>query len=152
MAMNCAIVKEWMPHYIEGLLSTEMERDISLHIQFCPDCTHWLEEAREMSTLWSEMDSNKEQLEQMDFPDLTANVMAHIEELETGRRERVAKATSVRRRYIPKASWMHYGVAACLSFLLLQFGVFENLAYGITEINGHMSNSVTQWFGGFGDK
>jgi hypothetical protein len=44
---------------------------------------------------------------------------------------------------------MHYAVAACLSFLLLQFGVFENLAYGITEINGHVSNSVTQWFGGF---
>ena len=151
MAMNCAIVKEWIPHYIESSLSTEMEQSIRLHIQFCPDCAQWLEEAREMSDLWSEMDSNKELNDQLEFPDLTAGVMAHIEELETGRRERVAKATAVRRRYTPRTSWMHYAVAACLSFLLLQFGVFEDLAYGITEMNGHMSNSVTQWFGGFGD-
>ena len=148
--MNCAIVKEWMPHYIDGLLSPDMELRIRLHIQSCPDCAQWLEEAKEMSALWSEMETDSEyQHEQMDFPDLAAGVMAHIEQLETGRRERAVKATSVRRRYAPRTSWMHYAVAACLSFILLQFGVFENLAYGITEINGHVSNSVTQWFGGF---
>ncbi|AWV32279.1 hypothetical protein CD191_06390 [Paenibacillus odorifer] len=151
MAMNCAIVKEWMPHYIDGLLSPEMELSIRLHIESCPDCAEWLEEAKAMSELWSEMDADREQLQaQMDFPDLAADVMTHIEQLETGRRSRATKATNARRRSAPKTSWIHYGVAACLSLLLLQFGVFENLAYGITEINGHMSNSVTQWFGGFG--
>lgn len=149
--MNCAIVKEWMPHYIDGLLTPDMELSIQLHIESCPDCAQWLEEAREMSALWSEMDLDREQQqEQIDFPDLAAGVMAHIEQLETGRRGRANKATTVRRRFAPRTSWMHYGVAACLSLLLLQFGVFENLAYGITEINGHMSNSVVQWFGGFG--
>ncbi|MEK5253120.1 zf-HC2 domain-containing protein [Paenibacillus sp. FSL F4-0125] len=149
--MNCAIVKEWMPHYIDGLLSSDMELSIRLHIQSCPDCAEWLEEAKEMSALWSEMEADSEyQHEQMDFPDLASGVMAHIEQLETGRRERAIKAASVRRRSAPRTSWMHYAVAACLSLLLLQFGVFENLAYGITEINGHVSNSVTQWFGGFG--
>lgn len=152
MAMNCAIVKEWMPHYIEASLPTEMERRIRLHIQFCPDCAQWLEEAKEISNLWSEMDSNKDQLTPFEFPDLTAEVIAQIDELETGRRERISKATAVRQRYNPRTSWMHYTVAACLSFLLLQFGVFEDLAHDITEINGHMSNSVTRWFGSFGDK
>lgn len=150
--MNCAIVKEWMPHYIEGLLSPDMELSIQLHINSCPDCAQWLEEAKELSALWLEMDMNREeQQEQPDFPDLAAGVMAHIEKLETERRERTIKATNVRRRFAPRTSWMHYGVAACLSLLLLQFGVFEDLAYGITEINGYMSNSVVQWFGGFGN-
>lgn len=150
--MNCAIVKKWMPHYIEGLLSPDMELSIQLHINSCPDCAQWLEEAKELSALWLEMDMNREeQQEQPDFPDLAAGVMAHIEMLETERKERTIKATNVRRRFAPRTSWMHYGVAACLSLLLLQFGVFEDLAYGITEINGYMSNSVVQWFGGFGN-
>lgn len=150
--MNCAIVKEWMPHYIEGLLSPDMELSIQLHINSCPDCAQWLEEAKELSALWLDMEMNREeQQEQPEFPDLAAGVMAHIEMLETERRERTVKATNVRRRFAPRTSWMHYGVAACLSLLLLQFGVFEDLAYGITEINGYMSNSVVQWFGGFGN-
>lgn len=145
--MNCATVKEWMPHYIEGLLSPEMEQSIHLHIESCPNCAQWLEEARELSALWVEMDSNQDQLELMDFPDLTAGVMAQIDLLENGRRERAVKATMARRRSAPRTSWIHYGVAACLTFLLMQFGVFEHLAYGITEINGHMSSSVTALFG-----
>ncbi|MRN51939.1 hypothetical protein GJB61_02855 [Paenibacillus sp. LC-T2] len=147
MAMNCATVKEWMPHYIEGLLSPEMEQSIRLHIESCLNCAQWLEEARELSALWVEMDSNQDQLELMDFPDLTAGVMAQIDLLENGRRERAVKATMARRRSAPRTSWIHYGVAACLTFLLMQFGVFEHLAYGITEINGHMSSSVTALFG-----
>ncbi len=145
--MNCATVKEWMPHYTEGLLSPEMEQSIQLHIETCPNCAQWLEEARELSALWVEMDSNQDQLELMDFPDLTAGVMAQIDLLENGRRERAIKATMARRRSAPRTSWIHYGVAACLTFLLMQFGVFEHLAYGITEINGHMSSSVTALFG-----
>ncbi|WP_195724209.1 anti-sigma factor family protein [Paenibacillus monticola] len=145
--MNCATVKEWMPHYIEGLLSPEMEQSIRLHIESCLNCAQWLEEARELSALWVEMDSNQDQLELMDFPDLTAGVMAQIDLLENGRRERAVKATMARRRSAPRTSWIHYGVAACLTFLLMQFGVFEHLAYGITEINGHMSSSVTALFG-----
>lgn len=151
--MNCAIVKEWMPHYIDGLLSPDMELSIRLHIESCPDCAQWLEEAKELATLWTDMElSGEYQHEQteFEFPDFTANVMSHIEGLATGRKERAIKATNARRRTAPRSAWMHYGVAACLSLLLLQFGVFENLANGITEINGQMSHSVVQWFGGFG--
>jgi hypothetical protein len=146
MAMNCATVKEWMPHYIEGMLSPEVELNIRLHIEACPDCSSWLEEARGLAALWSDMEHGVDTLEPLDFPDLTGDVMAHIEKLETGRRERATKATMARRRTAPGTSWMHYGVAVGLTFLLLQFGVFENLAYGINEINGQMSTSVTAWF------
>lgn len=145
--MNCAIVKEWMPHYIDNQLSPDMELSIRLHLESCPDCAQWLEEAKGMSALWLEMDANREQHEQLDFPDLAADVMAHIERLETGRSAQAVKMTNLRRRSAPRTSWMHYAVAACLSLVLLQFGVFEDLAYGITELNGHMSNSVLQWFG-----
>lgn len=144
--MNCATVKEWMPHYIDGILSPEVELNIRLHINSCPDCAEWLEEAREMSVLWTNMENGQEPLGSLEIPDLTAQVMIQIEQLEEGRRERNIKATMARRRTAPKTSWVHYGVAACLTFLLLQFGVFENLAYGITELNGQMSTSVSSWF------
>ncbi|WP_342564778.1 zf-HC2 domain-containing protein [Paenibacillus sp. FSL R7-0345] len=144
--MNCATVKEWMPHYIEGTLSPEVELNIRLHIEACPDCASWLEEAEGLAALWSEMEAGLDTLEPMDCPDLTEGVMAQIGQLEAGRRERAVRATMARRRTAPGTSWMHYGVAVGLTFLLLQFGVFENLAYGISEINGQMSTSVTAWF------
>ncbi|MGN7762679.1 anti-sigma factor family protein [Paenibacillus sp. 22594] len=143
--MNCATVKEWMPHYIEGLLSPEAELRIRLHIESCPDCAQWLEEAREMSALWNEMENGQESFDTLDFPDITAGVMGQIEQLESGRRERAVRATMARRRTAPKTSWVHYGVAVGLTFLLLQLGVFKDMAYGITEINGHMSTSVSAW-------
>ncbi|WP_379155388.1 zf-HC2 domain-containing protein [Paenibacillus sp. sgz5001063] len=143
--MNCATVKEWMPHYIENLLSPEAELRIRLHIESCPECAQWLEEAREMSVLWNEMENGRESLDTFAFPDITADVMAQIEQLESGRRERAVRATMVRRRTAPKTSWVHYGVAVGLTFLLLQLGVFKDMAYGITEINGHMSTSVSAW-------
>lgn len=147
--MNCATVKEWMPHYIDGLLSPEMELTIRLHIESCPDCAQWLEEVREMSALWGEMEASIDDVaDTMDIPDIKTGVMAHIESLEMERRERMVKATMVRRRTTPKTSWLHYGLAACLTFLLVQLGVFENLAYGITEINGQVSTSVTTLFKG----
>lgn len=147
--MNCATVKEWMPHYIDGLLSPEMELSIRLHIESCPDCAWWLEEAREMSALWSDMEASiNDTTDRVDIPDIKTGVMAHIELLETERRERMVKATMARRRTTPKTSWIHYGLAACLTFLLVQLGVFENLAYGITEINGQVSTSVTTLFKG----
>lgn len=144
--MNCATVKEWMPHYIEGTLSPEMELNLRLHIEACPGCSSWLEEARALASLWNEMEAGLETPDSWDFPDITNDVMEHIGQLEAGRRERAVRATAARRRTAPGTSWMHYGVAVGLTFLLLQFGVFENLAYGITEINGQMSTSVTAWF------
>ncbi|WP_157685400.1 anti-sigma factor family protein [Paenibacillus donghaensis] len=145
--MNCATVKEWIPLYIDGLLSPEVEQSVRLHMMTCPDCAHWLDEAREMAEIWSEMDRDRSLQNDIDVPDLTAGVMAYIGKLENGRRERAATVTMARRRTMPRTSWVHYGVAACLTVILVQFGVFENLAYGITEINGHMSNTVSAWFG-----
>ena len=46
--MNCATVKEWMPHYIDGQLSPEAQQAIYLHTLTCPGCAEWLEEAREL--------------------------------------------------------------------------------------------------------
>ena len=150
--MNCSTVKEWMPHYIDGQLSPEAQQAIHLHTQTCPGCAEWLEEARELAAMWNEMEAGldlngQEPVLPHDFPDLTGDVMAKIGELENGRRERIVKSTMSRRRTTRGTSWMHYGVAVGLTFLLLQLGVFENLAYGITEINGHMSTSVSSWFG-----
>ncbi|MNI48049.1 hypothetical protein D3C73_1025940 [compost metagenome] len=98
-----------------------------------------------MSALWNEMESGQEPLDFLDIPDITADVMAQVEQLETGRRERSVRATMARRRTAPRTSWVHYGVAVGLTFLLLQLGVFKDMAYGITEINGHMSTSVSAW-------
>lgn len=145
--MNCAIVKEWMPHYADGLLTAEMELNIRLHIEACPDCAQWLEEARGLAALWNDMEAGTEPMDLPDVPDFTADVMSRIEQLEAGRRERAIKATMARRRTAPRTSWMHYGLAVCLTFLMVQFGVFEDLAYGINEINGQMSTSVSAWFG-----
>lgn len=149
--MNCATVKEWMPHYIDGQLSPEAQQTIRLHIDSCPGCAEWLEEARGLAAMWNEMEADAASLQEPllppGFPDLTTDVMARIGQLESGRRERAVKATAVRRRTGRGTSWVHYGVAVGLTFLLLQLGVFENLAYGITEINGHMSTSVSSWFG-----
>lgn len=150
--MNCATVKEWMPHYIDGQLSPEAQQNIRLHIESCPDCEQWLEEARGLAAMWSEMEAGLADpeygaMKQPDFPDLTAEVMTQIDRLENGRRQRVMKATNSRRRTAPKTSWIHYGVAVGLTVLLMQFGVFEQLAYGITEINGQMSTSVSSWLG-----
>ncbi|MCL6601387.1 MAG: zf-HC2 domain-containing protein [Paenibacillus sp.] len=147
--MNCEQIKDWMPHYLEGLLSPERERIISHHIDSCPACVESLEQAREMAALWSEMEGEIGIQVDLDIPDLTGAVMAEIELIEAERKQRVSAPipTTSRRRYTPRTSWMHYSVAACLTFLLFQFGVFEGLAYQITEINGHMSNSVTALFG-----
>ncbi|MDQ0195116.1 anti-sigma factor [Paenibacillus wynnii] len=145
--MNCEQIKEWMPHYLDGLLSLERERSIRLHIDTCPACVQSLEVARDMAALWREMEGNMGLQVDLDIPDLTGAVMAKIELIEAERIQRVPVPTTSRRRYTPRTSWMHYSVAACLTFLLFQFGVFEGLAYQITEINGHMSNSVTALFG-----
>ncbi|MNI26657.1 hypothetical protein D3C73_803670 [compost metagenome] len=96
--------------------------------------------------MWSEMEADLNLDKFPEGPDLTGGVMAQIEQLENGRRERAVKATMARRRTAPGTSWMHYGVAVGLTFLLLQFGVFENLANGINEFNGQLSTSVSAWF------
>lgn len=145
--MNCATVKEWMPHYIDGLLTPDMEYNIRLHIEACPDCALWLEEARGLAELWNDMETGVEPTEMFEIPDISGSVMSRIEQLEAGRRERTVQTTMARRRTAPGTSWMHYGLAVCLTLLLLQYGVFENLAYGISEINGQMSTSVSGWFG-----
>ena len=143
--MNCEQIIDWMPHYLEGLLSPERERSIRLHIESCPSCARSLEEAQELAAIWE--GTNTGIHEDLEIPDLTGAVMAEIARMETERKQRVPVSTNVRRRYTPRTSWMHYSVAACLTFVLFQFGVFEGLAYQITEINGHMSNSVTALFG-----
>ncbi|WP_410513963.1 zf-HC2 domain-containing protein [Paenibacillus sp. BR2-3] len=145
--MNCERVKEWLPHYIEGLLSPERELIIRLHIESCPGCVQSLEEAREMAEFWREMERNIDVQDVGHIPDLTAAVMAEIELIEAGRSKRVNESAPSRRRYTPRTSWVHYSLAASLTFLLFQFGVFEGLAYQISEINGQMSNSVNVWFG-----
>jgi len=146
--MNCERVIEWLPYYIEGLLDPERELIVRAHLDACPGCVQSLEEARELADLWMEMEISMDVQSDLDTPDLTAGVMAEIARIEGGRIKRNTRETSsVRRRYIPRTSWLHYGLAACLTFVLFQYGVFEGLAYEISEINGHMSNSVTAWFG-----
>lgn len=143
--MNCEQVKDWMPHYLEGLMSPDREHSIRLHIKSCPACSQSLGEAREMASFWREMERKPwVQEEMLDIPDITAAVMAEIQRFEA---DRSIEQVSSRRRYTPRTSWTHYSLAACLTFLLFQFGVFENLAYQITEINVQMSSSVTAWFG-----
>jgi len=36
--MECYLVKDIMPTYIDGLVSDETEKDIKLHLESCPDC------------------------------------------------------------------------------------------------------------------
>ncbi|WP_379132738.1 anti-sigma factor family protein [Paenibacillus sp. sgz500958] len=145
--MNCEQVMEWMPHYLDGQLSLERAQIIRLHVDSCPGCAHHLEEARELSELWRSMAETVDVLQGEDIPDLVGSVMAEIEKFESGRSKRRVEPSSARRRFSPRTSWVHYSLAACLTFLLLQFGVFEGLAYHISEINGQMSNSVISLFG-----
>ncbi|WP_187355125.1 anti-sigma factor [Paenibacillus tengchongensis] len=143
--MKCATVQEWMPHYIDGQLSPDMELQLRLHTDSCPECAQWLEEARELAAIWNEEDSAWAAPGLPDFPDLTDSVMSEIERLENGRKERSIQPTAARRRTAPRTSWMHYCLAVGLTLVLVQLGIFENLAYGISEINGHMSSSVGAW-------
>lgn len=143
MAVNCHYIKEWIPHYIEGLLPDDMERLVALHIRTCPECAMWLEEAKEMARIWAEGGAASPEEE---IPDLTGSVMAAIEEMEQERQKEEPVRPAARRQPVRRVSWVHYGVAACLTVLLAQFGVFEQLGYGITEMNGHMSSSVASFF------
>ncbi|QWU17510.1 Putative zinc-finger [Paenibacillus sophorae] len=145
--MKCNTVMEWLPHYIEGLVTPEAEREMTQHIVACPDCARWLEEARAMEEIWKEADSASDFQPLSGIPDLVPQVMAEIERLEAVRQSDGAGPAASRRRSARRTSWVHYGLAACLTFVLLQYGVFEQLGYGLTEINGHMSNSVTALFG-----
>ncbi|AHV96264.1 zf-HC2 domain-containing protein [Paenibacillus sabinae] len=145
--MKCTAVTEWLPHYIEGLLSPEAERELTRHIEGCSGCARWLEEARAMEQIWKEMDGDDELRLSFGGPDLVPPVMAEIERLEDARRSNNTQDSPSRRRFALRTSWIHYGLAACLTFVLLEFGVFEQLGYGLTEINGHMSSSVTKLFG-----
>ncbi|BCG57955.1 zf-HC2 domain-containing protein [Paenibacillus sp. URB8-2] len=145
--MKCSTVMEWIPHYIEGLLSPEAEREMTRHIGVCPGCARWLEEARAMEEMWKELDGDVDLGLSSGIPDLVPPVMAEIERLEAARQKNDAGPVTSRRRFALRASWIHYGLAACLTFVLLEFGVFEQLGYGLTEINGHMSSSVTELFG-----
>lgn len=145
--MNCEQVREWMPHYLEGSLPPEREQYLRLHIESCPGCTQSLEEARELAAIWNEMERNTGAPGEMHIPDIAASVMAEIQLLEEERRLRDIQRAPSRRRYAPRTSWMHYSVAACMTFILFQFGIFEGLAYQISEINVQMSSSVTSWFG-----
>ncbi|MNN96292.1 hypothetical protein D3C81_2152510 [compost metagenome] len=78
--------------------------------------------------------------------------MAEIEKLEASRRNAEAKPQVTSRRFQVKTTWLHYGIAACLTFALVRFGVFENLGYGLSEMNGHMSTSVTEFLGASGNQ
>ncbi|SET92844.1 anti-sigma factor [Paenibacillus sp. NFR01] len=143
--MNCVKVKEWMPHYLDQALPKEAEHNMRLHLATCEDCAAWLAEAQALEAIWNEagQDGGAEPLE---IPDLYGGIMAEIDKIEAGRRARSAPKTEARSRTAAGASWMHYGLAVCLTFVLLQFGVFKDLAFGISEFNGHMSASVSSWF------
>ncbi|WP_025692227.1 anti-sigma factor family protein [Paenibacillus zanthoxyli] len=145
--MKCNVVMEWLPHYIEGLLAPEAEREMTQHIAACQDCARWLEEAKAMEEIWKETAGAPDFQPLSDIPDLVPQVMAEIERLESARQSDGAGPAASRRRSVRRTSWVHYGLAACLTFVLLQYGVFEQLGYGLTQINGQMSNSVMALFG-----
>ncbi|AKG33772.1 anti-sigma factor family protein [Paenibacillus durus] len=145
--MKCNVVMEWLPHYTEGLLAPEAEREMTQHIAACQGCARWLEEAKAMEEIWKEADGALDFQPISGIPDLVPQVMAEIERLESARQPDGAGPAASRRRSVRRTSWVHYGLAACLTFVLLQYGVFEQLGYGLTEINGQMSNSVMALFG-----
>ncbi|AIQ11845.1 anti-sigma factor family protein [Paenibacillus durus] len=149
--MKCNVVMEWLPHYIEGLLAPEAEREMTQHIAACQGCARWLEEAKAMEEIWKGADDAPD-FQLSDIPDLVPQVMAEIERLESARQSDGAGPAASRRRSARRTSWVHYGLAACLTFVLLQYGVFEQLGYGLTQINGQMSNSVTALFGNQGNR
>ncbi|WP_162551220.1 zf-HC2 domain-containing protein [Paenibacillus tepidiphilus] len=143
--MKCATVQEWMPHYIDGQLSPDLEMQLRLHIDTCPACAQWLEETMELASIWEGKGSAFAEQGLPEYPDITNTVMSEIERLENDRRERSLPQTAVRRRTAPRTAWMHYCLAVGLTLILVQLGIFENFAYGISEINGHMSSSVSAW-------
>lgn len=142
--MKCAQVMEWTPLYLRGTLGPAERRLMERHFRGCGGCQAWLEESRELDAMWSGMEAGIMPSGKEGIPDLTQAVLAEIGKLE---QERRSQTSSPKRLFSPRSAWMHYGIAACLTVLLVQWGVFENLAYGITEINVHMSSSVTSWFG-----
>lgn len=152
--MRCEQIMEWLPWYLQGSLSPLETREVTRHLGSCPACARWLEEVREMEALWKEMepDFGMHSAQSEEIPDLVGPVMAEIERLEARRRDAEAKPQVTGRRFQVRTSWLHYGLAACLTFVLVQFGVFEHLGYGLSEMNGHMSTSVTEFFSTSGNQ
>lgn len=146
--MKCSTVMEWIPRYMDRTLSPQADREMMRHIGTCPACARWLEETRELEAIWKEMESGSALEKGMDddLPDLVLPVMAAIDRLEAGKGKAAAESPAGRRSVL-RSSWIHYGLAACLTFVLVQFGVFEHLGYGLTEMNIHMSSSVTELLG-----
>ncbi|WP_191089419.1 MULTISPECIES: zf-HC2 domain-containing protein [Paenibacillus] len=150
--MKCWDVMEAIPFYLDGLLSPAQEQELRHHLESCPECADWLDEAREMRELWTGLENRPDAFEPGAVPDLVAGVLEEIGRLKTERHSRAEETPAVPKRSIRRASWLHYALAACLAFTLMQFGVFEQLGYGLTTFSGQMSDSVVQLFGDAGTR
>ncbi|GAB6991272.1 anti-sigma factor family protein [Paenibacillus pini] len=132
--MNCDIIQYQMAAYVAHELSPETSLIMDRHIQSCPSCQEWLHEVMAMSRMWQDSSSLSE-----DAPDLVTSVMQEIRQMPVSKIRSRDKSTNASPQ---RSMFVHYTIAACLTFLLFQFGVFEHLGSGLTEVTHHLSNSV----------
>jgi len=46
--MNCNTIREWTDEYLDGMLSHESVKALEAHLENCPDCLQYINQAREM--------------------------------------------------------------------------------------------------------
>lgn len=135
--MKCDIIQYQMAAYAAHELPNESSLLIEQHIRTCPECREWYQEVLEMSQIWQEPGP------ELQLPDFTAGVMEEIRQMPA---LQVRSVTRNRPRESRKSMITHFGVAACLTFCLFQFGIFEHLGTGLSEATQHLSNSVGHIF------
>ncbi|MEK5640164.1 hypothetical protein BK138_28595 [Paenibacillus rhizosphaerae] len=135
--MKCELIQYQMAAYAAHELPPETSLLIEKHLNHCPECQAWYQEITEMSQIWEDPGPV------MDMPDIVAGVMEEVRQMPP---LAVRSLPRSRPRESQKSKLAHFGLAACLTFCLFQFGIFEHLGNGLTEATQHLSTRMEHIF------
>ncbi|RXZ77171.1 hypothetical protein EBB07_33385 [Paenibacillaceae bacterium] len=140
--VKCQTNRDLLSAYMIDTMPAETAEVVERHLAGCPECRAWHLEAAELAAeLRAEWD-NEALFEP--FPELTDAIMADIDQLSEHAvaAEVIPLSTKTWQR---RLAWIHYGVAAGLTLLLFQFGIFEQWGNGINEMNLKLADTVEVW-------
>lgn len=153
--MNCTDVQDLMAGFVAHEISMELSKDVTQHIKTCEVCRIWHEEVLESTVLWQDnrpvpgLDLATSVIQQLALrashsgdcgepstPSLfDVSVLGHVPPRLTKQPERKSHWN------LYNIAFLHYGVAASITMVLFQFGVFQRL--GMLAAHGVMlSNEI----------
>ncbi|CAM2928721.1 zf-HC2 domain-containing protein [Paenibacillus sediminis] len=134
--MRCNDVQNQMSAYVTHELAPEAARLVQQHIHTCAKCHAWYEEVTEMLHIWNEAEHSSSSY------DLVAEVMTKLAVAYPD----APSITETKKRRLVNSQLYHYGLVACLTIIMFQFGVFEKLGYEISSVNNHFASTLELLF------